>query len=129
MKNRLFLLILGFILTLPTFAQEPVKAHFDECLDLMSVVWRLTGANEYNLCMAEQYSKEVDATFGEFRDHPVVQLAQKYRSQSGISYDAVAAYGLHRPSTKATKSYFATSTKRAAMTPSTAGRRHKSKPS
>lgn len=95
MKNRLFLLILGFILTLPTFAQEPVKAHFDECLDLMSVVWRLTGANEYNLCMAEQYSKEVDATFGEFRDHPVVQLAQKYRSQSGISYDAVAAYGLH----------------------------------
>lgn len=95
MKNRLFLLILGFILTLPTFAQEPVKAHFDECLDLMSVVWRLTGANEYNLCMAEQYAKEVDIAFGSFQSHPVVQLARKYRSQSGISYDAVAAYGLH----------------------------------
>lgn len=95
MKNRLFLLILGFILTLSTFAQEPVKAHFDECLDLMSVVWRLTGANEYNLCMAEQYAKEVDIAFGSFQSHPVVQLARKYRSQSGISYDAVAAYGLH----------------------------------
>lgn len=95
MKNRLFLLILGFILTLSTFAQEPVKAHFDECLDLMSVVWKLTGSSEYNLCLAEQYSNEVDNTFGAFRAHPVVQLAQQYRSQSGISYDAVAAYGLH----------------------------------
>lgn len=95
MKNRLFLLILGFILTLSTFAQEPVKTHFDECLDLMSVVWKLTGSSEYNLCLAEQYSNEVDNTFGAFRAHPVVQLAQQYRSQSGISYDAVAAYGLH----------------------------------
>lgn len=80
---------------LTSFAQKPIPAHFDECVDLMAAVWRLSGADEYNLCRVPQYAHEFDTYFAEFADHPVVQLARQYQKKSGISYDAVVSYALH----------------------------------
>ena len=95
MKKTLTVLLCAVLSALTSFAQNPVPAHFDECVELMATVWRLSGAEEYNRCRVPQYAHEVDSVFRPYKDHPVVQLARQYQDESGISYDAVASYGLH----------------------------------
>ena len=80
---------------LTSFAQDLIPVHFDECVDLMAVVWRLSGSREYNQCTIPQYAHEVDSVFAAYKEHPAVQLARQYQNEAGISYDAVASYGLH----------------------------------
>lgn len=100
MKKHFTILLCALISALTSFAQNPVPAHFDECVDLMATVWRLSGADEYNRCMVPQYAHEVDSVFAPFKEHPVVQLARQYPNETGIGYDAVASYGLHLTVTK-----------------------------
>ena len=95
MKKTFSVLLIALLSTLTTFAQNPVPAHFDECVELMATVWRLSGADEYNLCRVPQYAHEVDSAFAEYKEHPAVQLARQYQRESGIAYDAVASYALH----------------------------------
>lgn len=95
MKKTFATLICSILVSATLFAQETVDAHFNECVDLVSIVWRLSGSHEYNMCLASEYAKDADAFFESHRNHPAVQLAHQYATQSGIAYDAVAAYGLH----------------------------------
>ena len=95
MKRHFAVLLCAVFSALTSFAQNPIPVHFDECVELMATVWRLSGAEEYNRCRVPQYAHEVDSVFGSYKDHPVVQLARQYQDESGISYDAVASYGLH----------------------------------
>ena len=95
MKKTLTVLLCAVLSALTSFAQSPIPARFDECVELMATVWRLSGSEEYNRCRVPQYAHEVDSVFGPYKDHPVVQLARQYQNESGISYDAVASYGLH----------------------------------
>ena len=95
MKKHLAILFCVIFSVLTSFAQKPIPAHFDECVDLMAAVWRLSGADEYNLCMMPHYAHEFDTYFADYADHPVVQLARQYQKESGIGYDAVASYALH----------------------------------
>lgn len=80
---------------LTSFAQDSIPVHFDECVDLMAVVWRLSGSREYNQCTIPQYAYEVDSVFAPYKEHQVVQLARQYQEKSHIVYDAVASYAFH----------------------------------
>ena len=100
MKKTFSVLLIALLSVLTSFAQNPVPAHFDECVELMATVWRLSGADEYNLCRVPQYAHEVDSAFAEYKEHPAVQLARQYQRESGIAYDAVASYALHLTVTK-----------------------------
>jgi hypothetical protein len=95
MKKTLTVLLCAVLSALTSFAQNPIPVHFDECVELMATVWRLSGSEEYNLCRVPQYAHEVDSVFAAYKEHPVVQLARQYQKESGIGYDAVASYGLH----------------------------------
>ena len=95
MKRKTTILIVAFLSALASFAQNPIPAHFDECVDLVATVWRLSGAHEYSRCDVPNYAHEVDSVFAAYKEHPVVQLARQYPQESGIGYDAVASYGLH----------------------------------
>ena len=95
MKKPILLFLFVLFSVLSSFAQNPIPAHFDECVDLMSTVWRLSGAREYNRCDVPSYAHEVDSVFAAYKEHPVVQLARQYPQESGIGYDAVASYALH----------------------------------
>lgn len=95
MKRKTTILIVVFLSALTSFAQNPIPAHFDECVDLVATVWRLSGAHEYSRCDVPNYAHEVDSVFAAYKEHPVVQLARQYPQESGIGYDAVASYGLH----------------------------------
>ena len=95
MKRHLAILLCAMLSVLTSFAQNPIPAHFDECVELMATVWRLSGSDEYNRCSVPQYAHEVDSVFAAYKEHPAVQLARQYQNESGIGYDAVASYGLH----------------------------------
>lgn len=95
MKRKTTILIIALLSVLTSFAQNPIPAHFDECVDLVATVWRLSGAHEYSRCDVPNYAHEFDSVFAAYKEHPVVQLARQYPRESGIGYDAVASYGLH----------------------------------
>ena len=95
MKRKFSILICVVLSAFTCFSQNTVSAHFDECVDLMSAVWRLSGSREYNMCKVPKYAQDFDSVFVQFKEHKVVQLARQYKQESGISYDAVASYGLH----------------------------------
>ncbi len=77
---------------------EEVKldARVDTRVELMSLIFRLAGAGEYNHALsASPYSREIAARFGKFVDHPVVDAARELRRKHGIGYDAVMSMALH----------------------------------
>lgn len=89
---RIYLFLLS-LLPCTTYGQIPVA--FDECTDLMSLIWRFAGAKEYSQCTITPYVESIDAHFANFKNHRVVQLAQQYRNEHGVGYDAVPSYATH----------------------------------
>src|SRR5574344_1519154 len=63
-----------------------VEAKVYETTELVSVVMRLSGAGEYNLCNINEYAAQVDSYFGAFNNHKAVKIAQKLHNK-GFCYD------------------------------------------
>ena len=82
------LLMVNFV-----FGQVNIPIGFDERADLMSLIFRTAGANEYGSCYFDEYVNNLQPYISETDE--VVKLAQKYREETGISYDAVADFALH----------------------------------
>ena len=95
MKKLFAVLFITLLSAQISLAQNQVPIHFDECVDLMATIWRLSGSSEYNRCMVPSYAHEIDSAFAPFKEHPVVQLARLQQQETGIGYDAVVSYGLH----------------------------------
>jgi len=72
-----------------TFAQKGIQPRVDERTELLSIVFRLAGANEYTYNNLPSYAKDMDEYFNPFKEHAAIKLAQKIRSEHGVSYDAV----------------------------------------
>lgn len=67
------------------------EPYFSEVVELMGLVFRLAGAEEYNQCQVSTVSNSADKYFSSMRNHQAVTLARQYRQQ-GIAYDAVTGY-------------------------------------
>jgi hypothetical protein len=68
----------------PTMAQVQV----DPRVELFSIIFRLAGSDEYTQGQVPSYLRDVDAHFGPFRQHRVVQVAQRLRRTVGVGFDA-----------------------------------------
>lgn len=78
----------------PTEVGHNTEPYFSETVELMGLIFRLAGAEEFNGCQVSTVANSADSYFASVKNHQAVQLAKQYR-QSGISYDAVTAYGNH----------------------------------
>jgi hypothetical protein len=68
----------------------------DPRVELMSVIFRLAGSPEYNMPnSASPYADDVEAHFGPFKEHAVVQTARRLRRERGVSDDAVMSMAVH----------------------------------
>ena len=67
------------------------EPYFSETVELMGLLWRLAGAEEFNQCQVSSVANSADSYFAPFKNHKAVELAKQYR-QSGISHDAVTGY-------------------------------------
>lgn len=92
------LVILSFSVSLiysQTDRKPAVEARVDERVEILSIVARLAGYNEYVNDDLKNYAEEVDRHFANYKEHPVVKLAVKLREEKGVAYDAVAGMAVH----------------------------------
>ena len=75
--------------------QPSVRVTVDPRVELLSVIFRLAGNSEYSQGRVASYTNDVEKQFGEFRDHPAVELAAKLRRTRGVSYDACMSMAVH----------------------------------
>jgi hypothetical protein len=81
---------------LASSAQDAVPVRVDARVELLTLVFRLIGANEYAQPAAESpYARAADEWFGPARDHEVFRLAERLREEQGIGFNAVPSLAVH----------------------------------
>lgn len=91
MRNQIFLFLMAMLLMsfAPASAQqETLKPEVMETVELMSILSRTAGYQEYNMDMGGQYTQDIEAWFAPFKDHPIIEYYQGLRHSYGIGYDA-----------------------------------------
>jgi hypothetical protein len=82
--------VLPLLLAALSLQAQPYRAGVDPRVELMSIIFRLAGNNEYSQGRVPAYNQAIDRHFGPFRDHAAVQLARELHQHDGVSFDAVA---------------------------------------
>jgi len=77
--------------TPPVAEGHVTEPYFSETVELMGLLFRMAGANEYNQCQVSTVASSADQYFASMKNHQAVTLAKQYR-QYGVSYDAVTGY-------------------------------------
>ena len=93
MKKTILSTILALAATFTTTAQ--IKVEVSETIELMAILARTAGNQEYNMDMAGQYTKDTEAWFAPYKQHATVASFKSMRNQHSISYDAVMSMALH----------------------------------
>ena len=79
----------------PQAASVALVVRADPRVEFMSLIFRLAGNPEYTRGLVPSYIEDADAHFAPFRDHDVVRLARRLRSERGVSFDAVMGMAIH----------------------------------
>ena len=89
--KRYFVLLMIMTAGMQLFAQEGMvkPPRVDERVELLSIVFRLAGAYEYNDTIYNAYTDQIKTHYEPFKDHPVIEFARQVREYNGIGYDAV----------------------------------------
>lgn len=83
-------IILLIFLSFSAISQiAPVQPKVDERTELLSIVFRLAGSEEYVNNAIPGYVKDIDAWFAPFRESELVKYAHKLGKTNGVSFDAV----------------------------------------
>lgn len=80
--------------------QLPPRVVVDPRVELMSIIFRLAGNQEYCMGKVDSYTNDVEKHFGEFRTHPAVKLAQRMRDEHSVSFDACMSMAVHLTDTE-----------------------------
>ena len=79
---------LGLSLDKSATTASNLKAEVMETVELMSILSRTAGYDEYNKYTPSTYSQDIEQWFASFQQHPAVEYFQQLRSQYHIAYDA-----------------------------------------
>nr|AIA99601.1 hypothetical protein [uncultured bacterium contig00103(2014)] len=93
-----FALLLLAAMSLQVFAQEKAildKPRTDNRVELLSIVFRLAGNQEYNNSYFKLYTDKIDSCFAPYKEHELIKFAQELRQERGVSYDAVMKMAVH----------------------------------
>jgi hypothetical protein len=99
MKNNLIVLIAAALLLGQNLKAQTdsivLVPKVDKRVELLSIVFRLAGSDEYNMSNLKKYTSDIDDYFRDFKDHPVIQFAKQLRAERGVSFDAVMGMAVH----------------------------------
>ncbi len=76
MPRRVAVFVLTSLLWTTAAGAQDVRAATDYRVELMSILFRLAGNNEYHQCRVPAYDKAIDSYFAPSRDHEAVRLAR-----------------------------------------------------
>lgn len=93
MKKKTFVTILFSLLTISAMAQ--IKSEASETVELMGILSRTAGFQEFSNDLAGQYSKDTEAWFAQYREHPTIAYYKELRAKNGIAYDRVTNMAVH----------------------------------
>jgi len=94
MKKILTSAILIFCVIFASAQSQIVQPKVDERTELLSIIFRLAGAEEYINNDIPSYSKDIDEYFAPFKGHDAIKFARKVRVEYGVSYDAVMSLAI-----------------------------------
>ena len=92
MKKTIFTLLIA-LLTISATAQ--IKSEVSETVELMGILSRTAGFQEFSNDLAGQYSKDTETWFGKYREHPTVTYYKDLRAKNGIGYERVTNMAVH----------------------------------
>lgn len=72
----------------PSIVAGSLKAEVMETVELMGILSRLAGYQEYNTIKSNPYIQDMDAWFEPFKQHPVIEYYQGLKQQHHIAFDA-----------------------------------------
>ena len=75
--------------------QRTIIAQVDERVELLSIVFRLAGNQEYSGRHLKSYVEAIHRHFAPYRSHSVVLLAEELARERGVGFDAVMAMAVH----------------------------------
>jgi hypothetical protein len=85
MPRRIAVTVLAFVLATAVAARAQAwRAGIDSRVELMSILFRLAGNQEYRQCRTPAYDQAIEKYFASFRDHDAVQQAHAL----AIAFDA-----------------------------------------
>jgi hypothetical protein len=67
----------------------------DRRIELLSIVSRLAGYEEYSQDRYKPYVKDIHAHFDKYINHPLIKFAKELRDSNGIGFDAVMLMAVH----------------------------------
>jgi hypothetical protein len=73
---------------------QAIDVRADPRIELLSIVFHLAGAEEYNQARVPSYVEDVDSWFKPFRDEPAIRRA-RLLEHSGIGYSDPMEFALH----------------------------------
>ena len=71
--------------------QAKVEVEVSETVELLSILSRTAGYQEYNMDMGGQYIEDVKTWFDQYKEHPTVGYFQDLRNNYHIAYNAPAS--------------------------------------
>jgi hypothetical protein len=95
--RKLQLFIMGAIFlglnALQISAQSSLIIKTDPRVELLSIVYYLAGAEEFNSPVAVSYKNDIDKYFGKYKDHDLIKMARE--SHNNYSYNVVINLAVH----------------------------------
>jgi len=95
--NRILITIL-VVLNFQAYAQEKVileKPTVDKRTELLSIVFRLAGKQEYSSKQFKLYSDKIEQHFEKYKNHELIQFTKSIMNERGLGYDAVMSMAIH----------------------------------
>jgi hypothetical protein len=91
-----FAVCVFFFATYSLFSQNmALNPVVDERVELLSIVFRLAGSEEYMNNDIKIYSDAIDSYFDAFKNEEVIKFAQKISQKQGVAYDAVMSMAIN----------------------------------
>ena len=94
-KHNLKTIITALLALITIGASAQIKVEVSETVELMGILSRTAGFEEYCMDMAGQYTKDTEKWFTPYKEHPIIAYIQELRNNQGISYDAVMSMAIH----------------------------------
>jgi len=91
----IILFSLSFMLTYGQRKQIMDRPKVDERIEMLSIVFRLAGNQEYSSAIFKRYVDRINEHYGPFKEHELITFVNKIKNENGIGYDAVMSMAVH----------------------------------
>ncbi|WP_294183079.1 DUF4932 domain-containing protein [uncultured Sphingobacterium sp.] len=91
----IILFSLSFMLTYGQRNEIMDKPKVDERIEILSIVFRLVGNQEYSSAIFKRYVDRINDHYSPFKEHELITFVNKIKNENGIGYDAVMSMAIH----------------------------------